>query len=149
MESNFGEFAAKADFDEDREPWPGRRRSFRQAARHYLLALGPGINYARKAATSPNGCDLMKPRTVRRSLLVLAGAPLALLVLGWLAPGSARATCGDYVVMGKSAGHATTDGQTAAHDFGGEKPAPSPCTGPLCSRRAPLPVVPPAPPPTS
>jgi len=88
----------------------------------------------------------MNPGRVRRSLTILTGAPLALLVLGWLAPGPARATCGDYVVMGKSGSHPATQARTAAHKSGAEKPMPVPCPGPLCSRRVPLPITPPAPP---
>jgi hypothetical protein len=74
---------------------------------------------------------------------LLAGAGLPLLAAVLAAPSAARATCGDYVVLGSKSfltGH-------VAMAAGGERngslpsnPGPRPCSGPMCNGGMPLPA---------
>jgi hypothetical protein len=86
-----------------------------------------------------------------RSVLVRAGALVALTLLGWCAPSGARAGCGDYVVLDAHPALAAP----AAHDTPAAVPQtrstpmrlPVPCHGPTCSRGSlpPWNAVPPSP----
>jgi hypothetical protein len=78
-----------------------------------------------------------------RSLAPLLAATAAVLAGVLLAPSAARASCGDYVILG--------DRPTAhAHPPGPAPTTPQPCHGPHCSGdRQPLPPATPAPAPPS
>jgi hypothetical protein len=86
-----------------------------------------------------------------RSILVRAGALLALALLGWSAPAGARAGCGDYVVLdahGALTAPAIHDSPAVAPEPRPvPAPHPAPCHGPLCSRNSmpPWNAVPPSP----
>jgi hypothetical protein len=88
-----------------------------------------------------------------RSVLVRAGALVALTLLGWCAPATARAGCGDYVVLDAHPALA----ESAAHPTPAVAPTrptplrlPVPCHGPTCGRGSlpPLNAVPPVAPST-
>jgi hypothetical protein len=79
----------------------------------------------------------------RRLARLLAGVGLPVLAVVLAAPSAARASCGDYVVLGPTGDHhAAADpspmSHPAHHDPAG---MPRPCHGPHCSRGGtPLPV---------
>jgi hypothetical protein len=89
----------------------------------------------------------MTPLVRRRLTRQGAGVLSALLAAALLAPPAARASCGDYVVIGDhpagahaQPGHPTPDAPKAPPD------GRAPCSGPLCSRHHPqAPLAPPAP----
>jgi hypothetical protein len=91
---------------------------------------------------------LMIPQAARKIVRGTAAATLVLLASAFLAPKSAQASCGDYVMIGghhaahrsgaAPAGHADTGGQT------GEKSPVPRCHGPMCSNDS-LPPAAPAP----
>src|SRR5262252_6042421 len=69
---------------------------------------------------------------------------ILLLAIGFaaLAVGNARADCGDYIIMGRSAHHRNKERAVSlvgsphfSHPLGHPKPLP-PCSGPNCSRRS-------------
>jgi hypothetical protein len=84
----------------------------------------------------------MTARTGRLLARLAAGVALPLLAGALLAPAAARASCGEYVVMGPH--HtAPAPSQPNLHpEPGGSAPGPAPCSGPTCSRGHPLPVLP-------
>jgi hypothetical protein len=75
-------------------------------------------------------------------LLAGAGLPLPAAVLA--APPAARASCGDYVLIGSRvvhlAGQPQIPGATDRPDSLPADPDPEPCSGPMCNGRVPLPV---------
>src|SRR5947207_1482708 len=71
----------------------------------------------------------------RRMMRLPIGMALALLAGAALASSEARASCGDYVMLGGNAAHATpaaTD--LPQHPSSGSSEKGRPCSGPLCSR---------------
>jgi hypothetical protein len=86
--------------------------------------------------------DDMTARTGRLLARLAAGVAQPLLAWALLAPVAARASCGEYVVMGP---HHTTLAAPEPNlhpEPGGSAPGPAPCSGPTCSRGRPLPVLP-------
>ncbi len=89
------------------------------------------------------------PTTSSRSLLRLFAGAAAVLSGLLLAPSSARAGCGDYVLIGSKAGP-TAHASPSPHPQGMPQQMPSaphnghsPCSGPMCSKAPlPLPVAP-------
>ena len=72
-----------------------------------------------------------------RWLRLLAGVVLPLLAGMLAAPATARATCGDYVLLdGRPVPPHSSEAPPAP------PPQPRPCSGPLCSRPTPLPLTP-------
>src|SRR5262245_17498509 len=74
-------------------------------------------------------------------------AVLAAIAWGWLAPTSARASCGDYVVIpGEQPAHSTPSTHDLVPPPPVDSPTPSPdrlpepCHGPRCSAPAPTPL---------
>jgi hypothetical protein len=76
------------------------------------------------------------PQTGWRWVRLSAGVVLPLLLGVLAAPGTARATCGDYVLLG---GHPVP---AATPEAPPAPPQPGPCSGPLCSRPTSLPLSP-------
>src|SRR5438552_1607885 len=74
----------------------------------------------------------------QRRLRLPVSAVLALLSGVLLAPATARASCGDYVMLGAQ-GHGSSTFPSRAH---GPSPLPAPCSGPTCSRQS-IPIAPP------
>jgi hypothetical protein len=86
----------------------------------------------------------MTSQTGRRWGRLLAGVVLSLLVIVLAAPAVARASCGDYVVLGSRSTHAPGHSEMATGTQQGESlpavPVPKPCSGPGCNRGTPLPL---------
>jgi hypothetical protein len=76
----------------------------------------------------------------------LAGVALPLLVIVLATPATARASCGDYVVLGSGPGHSAgrPTMATQRHESMPSIPVPTPCSGPGCNRGTPLPLPAPA-----
>jgi hypothetical protein len=77
----------------------------------------------------------MELQTGWRWVRLLAGVVLPLLAGILAAPATARASCGDYVLLGN---HPAALPEAPP----GSQTQPRPCSGPLCSRPTPLPSAP-------
>jgi hypothetical protein len=86
----------------------------------------------------------MNQRPTRWTKL-LAGAGIALLAAAAFAPGTARAECGDYVVVGSQHAPMAKHGQVDPTQHRSLPSAPCPCEGPNCSQRPNAPFSPSAP----
>jgi hypothetical protein len=88
----------------------------------------------------------MKPQTGWRWVRLLAGVVLPLLAGVLAAPATARASCGDYVLLGNGhADRAAAPQLPPADHRTAEQPLPvqpRPCSGPHCSRHLPPPLPP-------
>jgi hypothetical protein len=75
---------------------------------------------------------------------MLAGAGVPLLAAVLATPPAARASCGDYVLIGskvyRAVGHAQMPAGTDHHDSIPADPDPEPCSGPMCNGGAQLPA---------
>src|SRR5881409_2355314 len=82
-----------------------------------------------------------------RPVQLMAGAALAFLAQGVIAPPIAEASCGHYVFSGvrTESGQPPTVQNVPAEGLPPSVPA-APCTGPMCSRPMPAPLTAPAPP---
>jgi hypothetical protein len=92
----------------------------------------------------------MIARAHRRVAWQGAGVLLAFLAVSMLAPSAARASCGDYVMMGTGADHASPPslGPETHHGTPAAPVKHGPCHGPFCSGQPlPAPLAPIAPPP--
>jgi hypothetical protein len=104
--------------------------------------LTVAIVLRRIAPVAPGFGPVMQPPGSRFLVRVLATTAAAVLAGAQLAPSAARASCGDYVVLGdRPAAHAHAPAAAPSAPA-----APRPCRGPLCSGdRQPLPPATPAP----
>jgi hypothetical protein len=82
----------------------------------------------------------MTSQTGRRWGRLLAGVVLPLLVIVLAAPAAARASCGDYVVLGSRSAHSEMATGTQPGESLPAVPVPKPCSGPGCNRGTPLPL---------